>query len=231
VEWHAWNRAAFRQPTRRRHSPAQHGGRSTERGSSCGVYCPSSAPPGLTALRPPRTPQVFRLVVPASMPSTGQRVSPGPRRHAAFFVASLPVPSHSRHSSTIRSTWLAGAGTYADPWHSRHAPSARSCRLFHALSTVAPLLRWVARRSRPLARYAPVGAAQSLERVNGMNRSASSRRGTAPQRLSGARARGCCARSSTMRAAQRTRPVEPQAAVSRRATLDPGRVRSVELRH
>jgi hypothetical protein len=155
----------------------QHGGRSTERGSSCGVYCPSSAPLGQTALRPPRTPQVFRLVIPASMPSTGQRVSPGARRHAAFFVASLPVPSHSGHSSTMRSTWLAGAGTYADPWHSRHAPSARSCRLFHALSTVAPLLRWVARpSSSPFAGYAPVGAAQSLERANGMNCSASSRR-------------------------------------------------------
>ena len=31
-------------------------------------------------------------------------------RHAAFFVASLPVPSHSGHSCTISSPWM-GAGT------------------------------------------------------------------------------------------------------------------------
>ncbi|HUG64325.1 MAG TPA: hypothetical protein VMK83_03835 [Gaiellaceae bacterium] len=32
------------------------------------------------------------------------------QRHAAFFVASLPVPSHSGHSSTMRSPRM-GAGT------------------------------------------------------------------------------------------------------------------------
>ena len=41
------------------------------RGSSCGVYCPSSAPPGLTVPRPPRTPQVSRRFVRTSMPSMG----------------------------------------------------------------------------------------------------------------------------------------------------------------
>ncbi len=53
-------------------------------------------------------------------------------RHAAFFVASLPVPAHSGHSQTMRSP-LMTAGTYVDPWHSGHASSARSCSLRHAL--------------------------------------------------------------------------------------------------
>ena len=63
-------------------------------------------------------------------------------RHAAFLVAFLPVPLHCGHSSTMRSSYM-GPGTYADPWHSGHAFSARSCLLFHVLCTVLPSLEWL----------------------------------------------------------------------------------------
>ena len=36
-----------------------------------------------------------------------------------------------------------GPGTYADPWHSGHAFSASSCRLFQVLCTVLPSLEWL----------------------------------------------------------------------------------------
>ena len=59
------------------------------------------------------------LVVPARLepPLLDPQVAPAKPdrpRHAAFFVASLPVPLHSGHSSTMRSSYM-GPGTKVDP--------------------------------------------------------------------------------------------------------------------
>src|SRR5678816_3679921 len=59
----------------------------------------------LVAANAPFSSEIRRRYPAVAFPPRAARL-----RHAAFFVASLPVPAHSGHFSTMRCLWM-GAGT------------------------------------------------------------------------------------------------------------------------